>query len=80
MCARERVLDLPCLGICLDCIQVTIVDCTSRNVRVMMSMQRVNVVLQDVTQSINPSVVNWNDGTNLALPIFTLEKIDYDAF
>jgi hypothetical protein len=45
-----------------------------------MSMQRVNVVLQDVTQSIDPSVVNWNDGPNFALPIFTLEKIDYDAF
>jgi hypothetical protein len=43
-------------------------------------MQRVNVVLQDVTQLIDPSTANWNDGSNLAFRIFALEKIDYDAF
>ncbi|CAN5972738.1 unnamed protein product [Sphagnum jensenii] len=50
------------------------------NVRGMAGMQHVDAILQDVTQLIDPSVVDWNDGLNLTLRIFALEKIDYDAF
>ncbi len=80
MCVGEPILDLPCLGIYLDCIQVAIVDCMSKNVRAMTGMQRVDVVLQDITQSIDPSTVDWIDGPNFAFRISLLEKIDYDAF
>jgi hypothetical protein len=52
----------------------------SKNVRAMTGMQRVDVVLQDITQSIDPSTVDWIDGPNFAFRISLLEKIDYDAF
>ncbi|CAK9869409.1 unnamed protein product [Sphagnum jensenii] len=52
----------------------------SRNVNGTTGMQRVDAVLQDIMQSIDPNVVDWNDGSNLALRISILEKIDYDAF
>ncbi len=58
MGAGESVLDLPCFGIYFDRVQVVIVDCMRRNVRGTTSMQRVDVILQDVTQSINPSTVD----------------------
>ncbi len=45
MCVGEPVLDLPCLGIYLDCIQVAIVDYMNMNVRGMAGMQRVDAVL-----------------------------------
>jgi hypothetical protein len=43
-------------------------------------MQHVDAVLQDITQSIDPSAVDRNNGPNLMFRIFVLEKIDYDAF
>jgi len=43
-------------------------------------MQHVDAVLQDVTQSIDHSVVDRNDGANLMFRIFVLEKIDCNAF
>jgi len=46
----------------------------------MAGMQCVDVVRQNVTQSIDLSATNWNDGSNFALQISTLEKIDNDAF
>jgi hypothetical protein len=41
-------------------------DYMSTNVRGMAGMQHVDAVLQNITQSINPSTANWNDGLNLA--------------
>jgi hypothetical protein len=43
-------------------------------------MQRVDVVFQNVMQSIDPNVADWNDGPNFALRISAVEKIDYDVF
>jgi hypothetical protein len=80
MCAGELVLDLPCLGIYLGRVQVAIVDCMNRNVRGTTGMEHVDVVFQDVTQLIDPSTTDRNDGPNLALWISVLEKIDYNAF
>lgn len=80
MCVGELVLNLPRLNIYLDCVQVTIMDCMSKNVRGTMGMQHVDVILQNVTQLIDPSAADWNDGPNFALRISTQEKIDYDAF
>jgi hypothetical protein len=58
MCAGELVLDLPCLSICLDRVQVAIMDCMSRNVKGTTCMQHVDAVLQDVMQLIDPRIAD----------------------